>query len=267
MGTRNLTVVVCGGTHKVAQYCQWDGYPDGQGVIALGFCREHLATAEGREAFKGKLALVRWIDEAEHLALWKSVGADDSGRVTLDVSEKFERKWPHLHRNCGAAVLDRIATNTETGLPLRDERAFAGDSLFCEWAYVVDLDTNVLEVYKGFNKEALPPGARFADCFQHVERRGEDQYHPIKLLMSFPLDSLPDDESFKASCKDEDDEDEEEALPAPETACPKAKPTKALPRAASSTDKPASGKPTGNKPTGNKPTGKRARKSGARLSN
>ena len=32
MGTRNLTIIVEDNKHKVAQYCQWDGYPEGREV-------------------------------------------------------------------------------------------------------------------------------------------------------------------------------------------------------------------------------------------
>ena len=45
MGTRNLTCVMYNGEYRVAQYCQWDGYPSGQGAIALNFLsdKEKLA--------------------------------------------------------------------------------------------------------------------------------------------------------------------------------------------------------------------------------
>jgi hypothetical protein len=35
MGTRNSTLIQVDGEYKVAQYCQWDGYPSGQGVGIL----------------------------------------------------------------------------------------------------------------------------------------------------------------------------------------------------------------------------------------
>ena len=34
-----------------------------------------------------------------------------------------------------------------------DSKEFMGDSLFCEYAYILNLDNNYLEIYKGFNKD------------------------------------------------------------------------------------------------------------------
>ena len=44
MGTRNLTAVYIDGEYKVAQYGQWDGYPEGQGMTALTFLRDKMDT-------------------------------------------------------------------------------------------------------------------------------------------------------------------------------------------------------------------------------
>lgn len=37
MGTRNLTVVINNGKPCIAQYGQWDGYPQGQGYTIFDF--------------------------------------------------------------------------------------------------------------------------------------------------------------------------------------------------------------------------------------
>ena len=49
MGTRNLTIVRNKeGIIRVAQYGQWDGYPEGQGMTALSFIKnkDNLAQLE-----------------------------------------------------------------------------------------------------------------------------------------------------------------------------------------------------------------------------
>ena len=40
MGTRHMVGVVLDGDFKIAQYGQWDGYPEGQGKTVLDFLRK-----------------------------------------------------------------------------------------------------------------------------------------------------------------------------------------------------------------------------------
>ncbi len=68
-----------------------------------------------------------------------------------------------------------------------------GDSLYCEWGYLVDLDANTFEVYRGFQQ--VPHKGRFSDR-ETNERSG---YVPVKLLASWPLGALPDDDAFLAT--------------------------------------------------------------------
>ena len=58
MGTRHLTIVKHEEEIKVAQYGQWDGYPDGAGMIILNF----LKTAD-LDQFKERLSLCEWATE------------------------------------------------------------------------------------------------------------------------------------------------------------------------------------------------------------
>lgn len=190
MGTRNLVMVISGGSHRIAQYGQWDGYPTGQGVTALAAISKIIEDG-ALDAFKAKLLGCRFLPQSEILELWKEQGADDSGFVSMEIAEKFGRAHPQLSRDTGAEVIN-LVNHSESGLPLRDSYDFAGDGLFCEWAYVIDLDGGTFEVYKGFGKETLTPADRFHDLSSFIA----GDYQPVKICHSWPLDKLPSSQEF-----------------------------------------------------------------------
>lgn len=65
-----------------------------------------------------------------------------------------------------------------------------GDSLWCEWGVLIDLDAKTFEIYRGFQQ--APNNGRFGDR----EINPRSGYYPVKLAGSWPLDALPDDETF-----------------------------------------------------------------------
>ncbi len=110
MGTRNLTIVQSDGKYKVAQYCQWDGYPSGQGITILNALR-NMDPVFDIPHFKKNVDKLKQLTDDDVLAYWKKCGADDSGWVGMDVSEKFKEKYEHLHRDFGARIIEAIYTN------------------------------------------------------------------------------------------------------------------------------------------------------------
>ena len=60
MGTRNLTMVIADAETKVAQYGQWDGYPEGQGKIALEFLR-----GVDLVKFRERLKSIKWLTKEQ----------------------------------------------------------------------------------------------------------------------------------------------------------------------------------------------------------
>lgn len=144
MGTRNLTVVKDkNGTTRVAQYGQWDGYPQYSGIEALKFLREEM----NQEKLLKRLTLVQFIDDQEAEAIWEGFDHDDNDPT------KYDLEYPGLTRNTGIGILEAVANATET-LKTIDNSEFANDTLFCEGIYEVDFSTNkFISTYQGTTKE------------------------------------------------------------------------------------------------------------------
>lgn len=182
MGTRHLICVVKDKDYKVAQYGQWDGYPGGQGLTVLNFLKKI-----NRELFERKVADLSWITEEE-----------------FKVAELHAEMYPENNRDTSAKILPLIQ-DSDRPIKLVNQLKFAGDSLFCEWVYVIDLDKNTFEVYEGFNEEPLQNYERF----RMFEKRNESieldgqviiqsrqNYYPVKLVKSFELNNLPSSDEF-----------------------------------------------------------------------
>jgi len=199
MGTRNLTMVIEGEKPVIAQYGQWDGYPSGQGATALKFLK-----TRSLKKFKEKLKLVRFAtdeDTAEVNNWLETIGVTD-GWMDMDQSAKYHRKYPLLTRDNGAEILFLVQTLTEPAF-LTDSADFAKDSLFCEWAYVIDLDKNTFEVYTGFNETPLDKDERF---FTMDEDGEPPKYYPVRLVKSYSLDDLPGPKKFEKECNEVEEE-------------------------------------------------------------
>ena len=196
MGTRNLTAVYLDGEYKVAQYGQWDGYPRGRGMTVLNFLR-----SMDEEKFTSALRNSSFISGDELTALWKQYGADDNGSILLDDAARMDRDYPQFSRDTGADILYMVQNHPE-GLKLQDSISFAADGMFCEWAWVVDLDKRTFEGYRGFGREPLTE----QDRFYFLRDLEEDGYSGVRLVAEWSIDELPSDEDFLAAFKEDDEE-------------------------------------------------------------
>ncbi len=112
MGTRNLTIVIHNKEVKVAQYGQWDGYPDGQGKICLRFLRGVLP---GLAVFRKQLDRIRFLDDEKALEIskfMKSIGSKD-GWMTVEQAELYNEKYQYLGRDHGAGILEKIMNSAD----------------------------------------------------------------------------------------------------------------------------------------------------------
>ncbi|HBM3233416.1 hypothetical protein [Klebsiella michiganensis] len=189
MGTRHLTCVVKNGSYKVAQYGQWDGYPSGQGSDILTFLRSNL----DREKFLANLERT-FVPSDEQIAEMNArLQAENKGLSDL---------YPSLSRDTGGGILQLIQDTSEP-LPLFIKTGFAAESLFCEWAYVVDFDKGTFEVFKGFNKTPLVDTERF---YGVTSEDGADGYQPVRHLKTYQLNALQTDDEFLAELEPESDD-------------------------------------------------------------
>ncbi len=173
MGTRNLTVVVKDGKHKVAQYGQWDGYPSGEGLNCLRFLQK-----------MDKQNFMQQLDT----------------KVSWATPEDVDAKHPYNSRDVAAEILQLIY-DAQTNIKLIDNIEFGKNSLFCEYAYVINLDKDIFEVYEGFNIDKLEP----TDLF-YEEEVEEGEYFGVKLIKTYSLDALPTEEEFLEELEGENNE-------------------------------------------------------------
>lgn len=195
MGTRNLTVVFMDGEYKVAQYGQWDGYPEGQGTTCLVFLRDEMDESKFREQLKK----VHFANKEELYSLYAEFGANQDGSISMRDYDKFKNAYPELHRDTAANVLKMIQDGNVR--LLKNDIDFAADGLFCEWAYVIDLDKRRFEVYTGFHKEPLTERDRF---YFLKDKEAGNGYSGIHMVTSWSLDDLPTKEAFIKSFVAED---------------------------------------------------------------
>lgn len=193
MGTRNLTIVYMDGEYKVAQYGQFDGYPEGQGLTCLNFLRDEM----NESLFRERLKKVRFGTDEEINLIFKSFGAGDDGLINYKDYDRLGEAYPALHRSTAAEILSLIQSGSAQMLV--NDISFAADNS-CEWAYVIDLDKRTFEVYSCYDVRPYTED----DRFNFLARK-----QVLKLVSSWSIDDLPTENEFLKQTSSEDDEEEE----------------------------------------------------------
>ena len=202
MGTRNLTLVRLGGQYKIAQYGQSDGHLDSLGVALTSVLRQYPREQIVKAVEGCTFATTDDIDTR-----WESAAGN---------GDRFCTKWPWLSRNCAGDDLLRLLLGERIkqrfGRPswvgpvdvIYDQRAFAKDSLSCQYCYLIDFDRNVFEIYISGGHGAggtVPP--------EFEDTKNEDGYRPVKLAGAWSLDSLPSLYEMERACGIADEDAQE----------------------------------------------------------
>lgn len=202
MGTRGLTMVVSKGKTRVAQYGQWDHYPSGQGKTALEFLHNVDFKQFAKKLYRCQFIKRKKQKEIDEFLL--SIGCKD-GWMTGEQSDLYKEKFPYLSRDNGANVLNLINESSDKEIWLYDQTDFAGDSLFCEYAYVIDLDKRTFEIYKGFNQSEVNESERFA----FLGGKNKNGYTPVTHMKTYSLDDLPTVDDYLEEMKQMEKVEEE----------------------------------------------------------
>jgi len=144
MGTRGLSGFKYEGKHKV-MYNQFDSYPDGLGHWVAEFV-QLVQKEKGWDVLKENVANLEVVDEGDKPT--KKQQEKYACYADTRVSSRSLDEWYVLMRKLqGDKILHEVYKGKVGHIP--DARKFIEDSLFCEYAYIVNLDTMCLDCYNG----------------------------------------------------------------------------------------------------------------------
>lgn len=197
MGTRGFLGFVADG-REIITYNHWDSYPSGLGENVLEWLRVNVSAGNMTEVKESARNIKIVTDETpitdedvSRLAAWSDMtvgGPSDSPM------------WYQLLRQTQGSPVDILASGY-----VEDASEFPRDSLFCEWGYLVDLDTEMFEVYEGF-QEASHTEGRFGQRGKIEYEHRTSDYYPVKLVASWPFNELPGNDEFSEKLDRSDDD-------------------------------------------------------------
>lgn len=191
MGTRGLVGVVINNTPK-ATYNHFDSYPSGLGLDVVKFVDS--IKGENFDTLAGQFQALTMID-ADGTPTPEQI-ADLGAKGVEPAAVSTGADWYAWLRNAQGDLAEYVRLGY-----MPDGTTFGEDSLFCEWGYLVNLDTRSVEVYKGFQKEPHVEG------FWATAPRSDSGYYGIKRIAVIPFDQLNELAMTSLESYDEEDED------------------------------------------------------------
>jgi hypothetical protein len=179
MGTRGLMAFTHNGEVK-AMYNHFDSYPTGLGTDMVNWILGRQGDfSEAIEQFERLAAIDEDVVPTtdQKLALLRY--------LNLNVATQTSDDWYSLLRETQGNPVETLKAGFFV-----DYFKFGFDSLFCEWAYVVDLDNQVLDVYKGFANTSNGKGLWGSVDKPSTPYEGADEYFGVQLLTSYAFADL-----------------------------------------------------------------------------
>ena len=174
MSTRGAWGFRIGGKDKIA-FNHWDSYPECFGKEVIEFIKE--AKPPRLAEIAGNLLLVAEEDipTKQQLSLIKK---SFPGTINLKEYKNSDKQWYNLKSD--SHDFDIYLKEYPF---LVDCHNFLKDSLFCEHAYIINIDEGILEYYKGFNRNSKAPG-------RYAKLRSDSEFYGVALLTTYKLADL-----------------------------------------------------------------------------
>lgn len=183
MSTRGAIGFRINEVDKVA-YNHSDSYPSWLGKKVLEFVADNTI-----EELRIAAARIEFINDK--VPPTKAQQAECANFFDGNVDDGKRSNWYCLLRK---AQGDLNAFTKKRLRYMNDNSAFLADSLFCEWAYIINLDSGKLEVYRGFNKKPTGAGryATLCDPSPDEQRKtyGREPYYGVVLIAEESLEEL-----------------------------------------------------------------------------
>lgn len=169
MGTRGAYGFHINGIDKVT-YNHMDSYPSGLGMDVGDFIK-NTSVGEMRVIAER----IRLVDEDVPPTTEEMIKYAPMANTTI--SSHDPREWYVLLRSTQGDLTHYRDTDIDVMI---DNHTFLNDSLFCEYAYIINLDDETLEYYKGCQKKR-----GFGRYANHVD--SESGYFGVTLVGAVPL--------------------------------------------------------------------------------
>lgn len=170
MSTRGAYGFTIGGKDKIS-YNHSDSYPECLGNSIVSFISAN--------SLKDIIKFAKSIKVVESSKKPTALQKTKLENIGLEVKEKSD--WYDILREYQGNLQERFDIKLSF---MVENKAFLTDSLFCEYAYIINLDDGVLEYYVGFNKQPILNG-RFANA-----EPNESGYYPVSLIKTYALADL-----------------------------------------------------------------------------
>ncbi len=202
MGTRGAFGVKSNGKYYVT-YNHFDSYPDALGQEMVNMCRDFSKDNLWEKLAKRFSKVVLVNDYGNKKPTEKQIERYvANGFCKSAVSSGSLEEWYCLLRGTQNGVAIKAILDGKLN-HLINSFDFLKDSLFCEYAYIMNLDDHCLEFYEGFNHE---PDKNSPFPFEQVDMYRDreyatDSYYPVRFNGMYLFEAIPDNwmDLFKSS--------------------------------------------------------------------